>query len=130
MNELKLEKDVWIPVEVAKEHAKEMEAFLKTNYLPYMRGKIRRGYKVYQVRAGMDYNDTMYFILSTWGDPEGADVEQNIIDYLFRCEHAEIKYEYEHYGRRCLPVNKHGESIDGSLSDRLKRFLNRCMSSK
>lgn len=127
MNELKLEKDVWLPVQVAKEHAKEMEEFLKTNHIPYMRGKARRGYKVYQVRAGMDYNETMYFILSTWGDPEGTDVEQDIIYYLFSREHAEIRYEYEYYGRRCLPVNKHGERIDRSFSDRLKRILSRYM---
>ena len=130
MDELKLEKDVWLPVEVAKERAKEMEEFFKTNYIPYMRGKARRGYNGYQVRAGMDYNETMYFILSTWGDPEGAVVEQDIIYYLFSREYAEIRYEYEYYGRSCLPVNKHGERIDGSLSDRLKRFLNRCMPSK
>lgn len=127
MSELELEKDVWLPVEVAKEHAKEMEEFFKTNYIPYMRGKIRRGYNGYQVRAGMDYNETMYFILSTWGDPEGADVEQDIIYYLFSREYAEIRYEYEYYGRGCLPVNKHGERIDGSLSDRVKRFLRRFM---
>ena len=87
---------------IHESNAREMEAFLLRNNIPYKIKSKEQGKTVFSVRAGFDHRDSKIFVLKMWGDLSNPEVVNEINNLVIEQEFSEPKFEYETFGyNRC-----------------------------
>lgn len=95
MRDLQMEKDQWVTVTVAEEHAEKLESFFRAHRIPFARRSAGEWGITWAVRAGMDHNEVMRYILENWGDLEDPEVWNEYAHLMLLCQYPDLQYEYE-----------------------------------
>lgn len=96
-------------IQVGRGNEQIIERFFHRNNIPYMWVCREEENDIYAVRAGIDYIDSMIFVLKMRGDLEAVETINEINTLVHDHEFHEPKHEYEFY-----PFSRVDEQILGT----------------